>query len=140
MTGALWSQGDFNYDGTVNALDFGILASNFGQVMSSPAMGTLVPEPMAMLLALPLLGLKVLPITVARVSNPCRAGTPAHNRVSERAIRFAYAIACGYARHGLKTRATESTVFSTTRCSFNLRRCKCAVTSRLTPPKLLPCS
>ena len=45
---AFWWQGDFNYDGVVNALDFNILASNFGQVMSSEALGTLVPEPMAL--------------------------------------------------------------------------------------------
>ena len=47
-TSASWIQGDFNYDGVVNALDFNSVASNFGQVMSSPALGTLVPEPVAM--------------------------------------------------------------------------------------------
>jgi hypothetical protein len=55
VTGALWSQGDFNYDGVVNALDFSILASNFGQVMTSPALGALVPEPMAVSCVIPLL-------------------------------------------------------------------------------------
>ncbi|HEY4261102.1 MAG TPA: hypothetical protein VGM98_13110, partial [Schlesneria sp.] len=44
--GALWSQGDFNYDGTVNALDVNLLATNFGQTMpAEPALGALVPEP-----------------------------------------------------------------------------------------------
>jgi hypothetical protein len=47
-TNGFWSQGDFNYDGIVNALDFNILAGNFGQVMSSPALGSFVPEPAAM--------------------------------------------------------------------------------------------
>jgi hypothetical protein len=41
-----WIAGDFNYDGVVNALDFNAIATNYGQVMSSPAIaGTVVPEP-----------------------------------------------------------------------------------------------
>jgi fibronectin-binding autotransporter adhesin len=34
-SGKLWDQGDFNYDGTVNSLDFGMLASNFGKSLGS---------------------------------------------------------------------------------------------------------
>ena len=55
-TGALWQQGDFNFDGTVNALDFNTIANNFGQILPSPALGSLVPEPAALFpLALALL-------------------------------------------------------------------------------------
>jgi autotransporter-associated beta strand protein len=34
---AQWIQGDFNYDGTVNSLDFNALAGNFGQSLPLPA-------------------------------------------------------------------------------------------------------
>ncbi len=44
-TGENWLQGDFNGDGRVNALDFNALAGNFGKVTNSLALGTLVPEP-----------------------------------------------------------------------------------------------
>jgi T5SS/PEP-CTERM-associated repeat protein len=47
-----WSQGDFNYDGTVNTLDFTQLAINFNQPALSPALGSVVPEPMCMWLTL----------------------------------------------------------------------------------------
>ena len=41
-----WPEGDFNYDGMVNALDFAAIASNFGFAqVSPPALGTLIPEP-----------------------------------------------------------------------------------------------
>ncbi len=40
-----WLTGDFNYDGVVNALDFNALATNFGSTLSSPALGSVVPEP-----------------------------------------------------------------------------------------------
>jgi hypothetical protein len=44
--GKAWFNGDFNFDGKVNALDFNALATNFGQPpLSSPSLGTLVPEP-----------------------------------------------------------------------------------------------
>ena len=47
-TGSFWSQGDANYDDTVNALDFNIVAVNFGQSNPpAPALGALVPEPAA---------------------------------------------------------------------------------------------
>jgi len=48
-----WADGDFNFDGKVNALDFNAVASNFGKTVSlgSPALGSLVPEP-SMALAL----------------------------------------------------------------------------------------
>ncbi len=36
-TGTVWSQGDFNYDGSVNTMDFMALANNFGQTLSLPA-------------------------------------------------------------------------------------------------------
>jgi hypothetical protein len=45
MTNALWQQGDFNFDGVVNALDFNNLSNNFGQILPSPALGSVVPEP-----------------------------------------------------------------------------------------------
>jgi autotransporter-associated beta strand protein len=44
-TGQFWNSGDFNYDGVVNALDFNALATNFGDTLSSPSLGSLVPEP-----------------------------------------------------------------------------------------------
>ena len=55
-TGQDWANGDYNYDGKVNALDFNALAANFGQTIVAPAdpiagaglstsLGTLVPEP-----------------------------------------------------------------------------------------------
>jgi hypothetical protein len=45
-TGKAWFNGDFNFDGRVNALDFNAIATNFGQPpLSSPSLGTLVPEP-----------------------------------------------------------------------------------------------
>jgi hypothetical protein len=34
-TGDYWYQGDFNFDGQVNALDFNMVAANFGQVLPS---------------------------------------------------------------------------------------------------------
>ena len=43
-----WFNGDFNYDGTVDTVDFNLFASNFGQVMPAEAdtpMGAIVPEP-----------------------------------------------------------------------------------------------
>jgi len=43
-----WNDGDFNFDGTVNTQDFTVLAGNFNAVpLSEPALGSLVPEPMA---------------------------------------------------------------------------------------------
>jgi hypothetical protein len=50
-TTQLWTAGDFNYDGVVNALDFNALATNFGQVLASPPLGSLVPEPQMLTLA-----------------------------------------------------------------------------------------
>ena len=44
-SGGFWSQGDFNYDGVVNTADFTAMAVNFNQVLASPTLGTLVPEP-----------------------------------------------------------------------------------------------
>ena len=56
-TGTFWNFGDFNYDGTVNALDFNALASNFGFVLpsdplalGSPSLAALVPEPSLLVL------------------------------------------------------------------------------------------
>ena len=47
QSGAYWYQGDFNYDGTVDSADFNILAADYNMSLptSSPALGTLVPEP-----------------------------------------------------------------------------------------------
>jgi hypothetical protein len=43
-SGTYWVRGDFNYDGTVDTLDFNSLAANFG--LSAPTTtGSLVPEP-----------------------------------------------------------------------------------------------
>jgi autotransporter-associated beta strand protein len=36
-SGKVWDQGDFNYDGTVNSVDFGLLASNFGKSATGAA-------------------------------------------------------------------------------------------------------
>ncbi|HEX4054406.1 MAG TPA: autotransporter-associated beta strand repeat-containing protein [Tepidisphaeraceae bacterium] len=36
-SGKVWDQGDFNYDGTVNSIDFGLLAGNFGKSVGSNA-------------------------------------------------------------------------------------------------------
>jgi len=41
-SGATWSEGDFNYDGSVNAADFSLLESNYGQTLPAPAL-TLTP-------------------------------------------------------------------------------------------------
>ena len=37
QSGKVWDQGDFNYDGTVNSIDFGLLAANFGKSVGSNA-------------------------------------------------------------------------------------------------------
>ena len=48
QSGRYWYQGDFNYDGVVNASDFDALVANYGQTMSARGMGSLVPEPLVM--------------------------------------------------------------------------------------------
>ena len=48
-SGVPWTSGDFNYDGTVNTLDFSALAANFGSTLGVPALGGLVPEPSGIL-------------------------------------------------------------------------------------------
>ena len=45
-----WFNGDFDYDNTVNTVDFNLLASNFAQALAAPTagaqpLGLLVPEP-----------------------------------------------------------------------------------------------
>jgi hypothetical protein len=50
-SGKFWTDGDATYDGTVNTADFLTLASNFGQTLPAPALGTLVPEPGTVTLA-----------------------------------------------------------------------------------------
>ena len=42
---AQWEQADFNYDGLVNSADFTALSTNFNHSISSPGLGTLIPEP-----------------------------------------------------------------------------------------------
>ena len=44
-TGKTWSQADFNFDGKVDTLDFNNLAANFGQQLSGSNSPALVPEP-----------------------------------------------------------------------------------------------
>jgi len=45
-SGAVWAQGDFDYDGKVNTKDFNYLAGNFGKAaIPSAALGAVVPEP-----------------------------------------------------------------------------------------------
>jgi MYXO-CTERM domain-containing protein len=45
-TTGVWSTGDFNYDGKVNALDFNAIATNFGSpAITAPALEAAVPEP-----------------------------------------------------------------------------------------------
>ena len=36
-SGKVWDQGDFDYDGVVNSIDFGLLAGNFGKSVGSNA-------------------------------------------------------------------------------------------------------
>src|SRR5205823_3192088 len=62
-SGAIWAEGDYNYDDHVDTNDFSLLAANFGQTLSLPsaslagsefASAALVPEPstaIALLLA-----------------------------------------------------------------------------------------
>jgi GH35 family endo-1,4-beta-xylanase len=44
-----WVGGDFNYDGTVNTADFILLSDNFNLSLSSPPLGNVVPEPSSLL-------------------------------------------------------------------------------------------
>jgi hypothetical protein len=41
----IWATGDFNYDQKVTAVDFNLLAGNFGAAPTAPDLGTIVPEP-----------------------------------------------------------------------------------------------
>ena len=45
--GKRWSQGDFNFDGSANTIDFNLLASNFGSTLPSGSGAALVPEPVS---------------------------------------------------------------------------------------------
>src|SRR5438046_1142268 len=65
-----WFEGDFNYDGVVNALDFNFLASNYGATLPAPPLGALVPGP-ACLVALPLMLLARRRITGRQGSSGC---------------------------------------------------------------------
>src|SRR5205814_3883518 len=49
-SGSIWTQGDFNYDDSVNALDFNLLATNFGSALWANPLGATVPEPGALLI------------------------------------------------------------------------------------------
>jgi len=40
-----WFNGDFDYTGTVDTIDFNLLASNFSLGLPAPSLGALVPEP-----------------------------------------------------------------------------------------------
>src|SRR5262249_47630784 len=46
MTGLVFSQGNFNYDGTIDSIDFNLLAANFGDVVgasTAPAVALALP-------------------------------------------------------------------------------------------------
>src|SRR5205823_4038336 len=45
--GKVWSNGDFNYNGTVDTIDFNLLAANFAKSLPPSELGALVPEPMS---------------------------------------------------------------------------------------------
>jgi hypothetical protein len=61
---ANWSQGDFDYNGKVNTIDFNWLAGQFGQTLPAagelpgPALGSVVPEPGSLLVSV--LGLALI--------------------------------------------------------------------------------
>ena len=61
QAGKTFSQGDFNYDGLVDTIDFNSLASNFGQSLPSEpvGIGTVVPEPLSVAL------LAIVPLAVS---------------------------------------------------------------------------
>ena len=67
---ALWTEGDFNDDGIVNGRDFNALAANFNAApVSTPALGSLVPEPTAIAM-LGLLAARVRRRRIGRGSIP----------------------------------------------------------------------
>src|SRR5205814_6972586 len=49
QSGKKWFDGDFDYNGTVDTIDFNLLASNFSLSLAAPAAGNLVPEPLCAL-------------------------------------------------------------------------------------------
>ena len=50
QSGKMWQDGDFDYSMAVDTLDFNLLAVNFGQSMPADSVGALVPEPAGALL------------------------------------------------------------------------------------------
>ena len=50
QSGKSWFDGDFDYNGTVDTIDFNLLATNFAQVLASSNVGVLIPEPGALAL------------------------------------------------------------------------------------------
>jgi hypothetical protein len=50
--GREWLQGDFNYDGTVDLTDFTLLAANFNATANSAGIGSVIPEPSMLALAI----------------------------------------------------------------------------------------
>jgi hypothetical protein len=46
-----WEHGDFNYDGTTNFLDIGLLAQNLNKNILNTPLGEMVPDPSAALTA-----------------------------------------------------------------------------------------
>jgi hypothetical protein len=52
-TGKHWTDGDFNYSGGVDSVDFGMLVANYGKTLaeSAPSLGSAVPEPSGLLSA-----------------------------------------------------------------------------------------
>src|SRR5438046_10340179 len=53
QSGAVWLEGDYNYDDKVDLTDFTFLASNLNQTLAEPppGVGAIIPEPGSMLLA-----------------------------------------------------------------------------------------
>ena len=63
-TGQLWTGGDFNYDGKVNAEDFDAIATNYGQVFSGDL--PLDEAPLGVLVPEPALAAALLPLLALR--------------------------------------------------------------------------
>ena len=45
QSGKVWFNGDYNYSGTVDTIDFNLLAANFAKSVPGDSLGSVVPEP-----------------------------------------------------------------------------------------------